>query len=200
LKYLFQLEIKPKASRAAGSLAGYFTHNPLGKAIGFVHIMTRGLGRLWLEEDWLLDEGVVGLYKDLGLDEHAAQRLVLLGKVLTRYKDWGEKSAKGQKESERRSFLTGFFQDKDVQKVIGVNKHRGETWFHKESLEELSHLMLLPSLLEFGDQREDNSLHSYSSLNRMAAMIRYLKSASRYSKYKLESLVEVLKTGIKPLS
>ncbi|MHB9133448.1 MAG: alpha-amylase family glycosyl hydrolase [Armatimonadota bacterium] len=109
-----------------GILASWLNVHLIGKLTTSADFAEQS--RSWIDE-FHLGRIIAGALRELGMDEPGAEYAVTLVKALTAHQQW-EALLAG-----KRSALTAFFADADVQRVLGVNRHLEILWFNQEAFE-----------------------------------------------------------------
>jgi hypothetical protein len=102
--------------------------------------------RSWADE-WLLGRIIAGALQEIGLDQVAAARAVVIVKRLTSHQHWFEaRDAEGA-----YTVLESLLSDSEVQQLLGVNRYQGILWFNKQSFERLLWWLLLAAIMLSSD-------------------------------------------------
>jgi glycosidase len=163
----------------------------------FVHSLGRALGeadfdlqsRSWIDE-WLLNKIIVGVLRDMGLDEAAAWRGVTLVKILTTHQRWFEASALDDRPISQ--ILASWLQDGDVQQFLQVNRYQGALWFNKESFERLAWWMMWLVVVITSADPDRLANQAIEQISDSYQVIRRLLQAEQASEYQIEKLLAVL--------
>lgn len=141
--------------------------------------------RTWMDE-WLLGKIISQTLQELGLDEAAAWKGVMVAKLLAACEDWCAQD--GQLEERAFSVLNSWLADGQVQGFLGINRYQGVLWFNREAFNELLWWLFTAQAVmrstEEGDRAAGLALMDCYSL---AAA---LQSAAERSEYQVEKLLE----------
>lgn len=141
------------------------------------------ISRSWIDE-WLLGKIIAGTFTELGMEEAASRRAIILIKILIKHRFPGIKSPTFN--------LQALLSDVTVLSFIGVNRYQDILWFNKESFEELVWWLYITSVILITaapdiDQSATNVaneiLSLYETVNRLLA-------AESESGYQVEKFLE----------
>ena len=124
----------------APPLAWTFTH-ALGKAITTTNFEEQSLS--WLDE-WQFSKIINETYLAMGITEPAAWRLNVALHLLVSQQSWFQDMGK----KPLKQILEHWLADSDVQRFLGVNRHKDILWFNQESFEEFVWYMVVIAILE----------------------------------------------------
>ncbi len=79
--------------------------------------------RSWIDE-WLLGRLIAGALQEVGLDQAAAARAVVIIKRLTSYQHWFA----AQDVEGTYQLLEALLRDREMQQLLGVNRYQGVLW------------------------------------------------------------------------
>lgn len=168
-----------------GSLLGWTFAHALGQIAA--ESASTSQSRAWLDE-WLLGKTITGTLQDLGLDEGAARRALMVVECLTTQQHWFDEQAR-----QPYYVLESWLEDSDVQQFIQVNRFDDALWFNKESFEEL--LWWMTALVAV-ESTADPALSSSAAARRLIAchdIVKTLLQAADESGYQVEKLLEIAK-------
>jgi glycosidase len=162
----------------------------------FVHTLARIVGegdyieqsRTWIDE-WLLGKIITSALQDLGLEDHAARRIVGLVKILTAHQSWF-------KAGSTHHILEELLQDEDVRAFLHENRHQGVLWFNQESFDQLLWWVFVIAVIAAGHDESMPSAEVEARITACFAVVTDLKRAEEQSKYQVEKLLEAAKDEI----
>ena len=115
-----------------GTLYGWIVLHALGGVQGEAGADARS--RAWIEE-LLLGRIIEGPLREFMGDEGVARRAVETIRVLVTHQQWTEDTEPADENA--LPMLQSLVVDEGTRRLIGVNRHEGVLWFHKESFEGL---------------------------------------------------------------
>jgi hypothetical protein len=145
------------------------------------------LSRSWLDE-WLLTRIVAGALRDLGLDEEAVWQAIATIRLLVTHQRWFE--AQGPEDKRAYIVLVSWLRDGEIQQILGVNRHQGILWFHKEPFEKLLEWMLLVATVDRIVDTRHPETERIQEIVESYDIVCKLRQAKEASDYQVEKLLE----------
>ena len=172
------------------TLFGWLFVHALGKVITPRNFERQSL--TWIDE-WRLGKTILGVLKDLGLEETAAWNSLTAIKWLTGHQTWFEKRPSDQKQV--HAILESLFRDSDVQEFLRINRYNDIWWYNKEAFEEMLWWLMMVAALTIGSDslRPVNAV--VEEIQRGYAMIQTWQKAGEASDYQVEKLLERVRQG-----
>jgi glycosidase len=170
------------------TLFGWLFVHVLGKVVtprGFA-----GQSRTWIDE-WRLGKTILGVLRDLGLDETAAWSSLTVIKWLTGHQRWFEEKPSDQKKA--YAILESLLRDSDVQQFLRMNRYNDVWWYNKEAFEEMLWWLMMVAALTIGSDSLRSVNGVVEELQRCYAMIQTWQKAGEKSEYQVEKLLDLLK-------
>ncbi|MBN1954247.1 MAG: alpha-amylase [Anaerolineae bacterium] len=168
---------------AWGTLLGWLFAHALGQVDGGPAPL---LARSWFDE-WLLGRTVAGALRDLGVDEAAVDSALVTIRVLLTHQDWFAVAAAAERPYR---VLETWLSDRELQQLIGVNRHQGILWFHHESFTRLLDWMLVVAVVDSLSDVQRAPEVTAQEIAARSAVIRRLAQAEQESGYRLERLLD----------
>jgi hypothetical protein len=140
--------------------------------------------RSWIDE-WRLRKIIASAFVDLGVEEGAARRSVILVKILTSHQRWFDQKAVYQ-------VMETLLKDSEVQQFLLVNRYNEILWFNKEAFEELLWWLMLISAIEIGFDPLRPVKELMRGFERCWSMVQTLQEAEKKSEYQIEKLLFAL--------
>jgi hypothetical protein len=164
----------------------------------FVHALGRVVtqkdfaeqSRIWIDE-WRLGKTIVGVLRDLGLDEGAAGSSLTIIKMLTSRQRWFEVKSLDQKQA--YATLELLFKDDDLRKFLQINQYQDIWWFSKEAFEETLWWLMMVAALTIGSDPLRPVNEVIEELERCYSMIQKWQQAEEKSEYQVEKLLSALR-------
>jgi hypothetical protein len=176
-------------------LLGWLFVHALGQAVD--EEQDAQLSRSWIDE-WLLGKILAtALAPALKNEEQAAWQVVALVKILTSYQDWCCAPAAGQAVSARQSaflLLQNLLSDSDVQQFLQINRYQDVLWFNQEAFEQLLSGLFLQAVVSLCAAQERTQTELTAAVSRCFAIIQALDEAKGRSEYRIEDLLDYLRT------
>ncbi len=172
-----------------GTLLGWLFTRRLGSMLD--KLDGAEISRAWIDE-WLLGKLLGQAFRDLGIDESRAQKMVATIKLLITHQDWLPQFRISKRTEIRQSAfkaLQGWLEDGDVQRWLGVNRYQGVLWFNKEALDEWLWWMVTAQALQTAAEEQAGEAIE-NSLLACRAVIQELQDAAADSGYQVEKLLE----------
>jgi glycosidase len=168
-----------------GTLFGWAFVHALGKITGAADYAEQS--RSWIDE-LLLGRVIAATLRDMGADEQAASRAVAIIRQATSHQDWFETPDTGHTSQ----LLEGLLADREMQQLLGVNRHQGILWFDKGAFERLLWWMLAVAVVSLAADTERAPAKAPAALGTAYAAVRQLQEAADNSGYQLEKLLEIV--------
>jgi len=166
-----------------GTLLSWLFVHALGKVVHQKDFPE--LSRSWIDE-WRLGKTIVRVLQDLGIEEEAAWRAVVLVKLMTSYHRWfGEKRAYPLVES--------LLKDNEVQQFLQINRYNDILWFNREAFDDLLGWLMVMGAAEISSPPQRPARQIAKDLEDCNGMIQRLKEAAKKSACQVEKLLEILR-------
>jgi hypothetical protein len=164
-----------------------FVHS-LGKVVNPIDF--EGQSRMWIDE-WRLGKTILGLLRDLGLEEAVTWSSLTVIKLLTGHQRWFEVKPSDQKQS--YAILESLLKDGEVQQFLKINQYNDILWFNKEAFEEMLWWLMMGAALTIGSDplRPVNAV--VAELERCYSMIQIWLKAEEKSEYQIDKLLSILR-------
>ncbi|HET9222427.1 MAG TPA: alpha-amylase, partial [Roseiflexaceae bacterium] len=147
--------------------------------------------RSWIDE-WLLGRMIARALQEVGLDETAAARAVVIIKRLTSYQHWYV----GEATTSTHETLEALLRDSEMQQLLGINRYQGVLWFNQQSFERLLWwLLLLASVLTSADPARAPG-EVAETIAACHNTVHRLRIAAKESSYQVEKLLELSQAPI----
>jgi glycosidase len=169
------------------TLFGWLFVHVLGKVV--IPMGFAGQSRTWVDE-WRLGKTILGVLRDLGLEETAAWRSLTVIKWLTGHQSWFEKKPSDQKKS--YAILESLLRDSDVQQFLQMNRYNDIWWYNKEAFEEMLWCLMMVAALTIGSDSLRSVNAVVEELQRCYAIIQTWQKAGEKSEYQAEKLLSIL--------
>jgi glycosidase len=167
------------------TLFGWLFVHALGKVVtprGFA-----GQSHTWIDE-WRLGRTILGVLRDLGLEETAASSSLTVIKWLTSHQTWFEEKPSDQKQA--YAILESLLRDSHVQEFLRMNRYNDIWWYNKEAFEEMLWWLMMVAALTIGSDSLRSVNAVVEELQRCYAMIQTWQKAGEKSEYQVEKLLE----------
>jgi glycosidase len=186
---------------AWGALLIWLFTQPLGKLVSETDFEAQS--RSWVDE-WLLRKTIAGTLRDLGADEAAASRGVLLVNALISQQS-GLKTETAKPKAAYRVLET-WLKDDDVRGFIQVNRYQDVLWYNKEAFDQLLALMLVATVVDAAnpsqpepktakvvttstDTSQAEQESAETEVRNYYAIVRVLRQAQAEADYRVEKLL-----------
>jgi glycosidase len=147
--------------------------------------------RSWIDE-WLLGRMIAGALREVGLDEIAAARAVVIIKRLTSHQHWfAAQGSEGAYET-----LEALLRDSEMQQLLGVNRYQGVLWFNKQSFERLLWWLLLLAAVMISADPARTSNEVTEDIAACYGIVRRLRVAAAESGYQVEKLLGLAQASV----
>jgi glycosidase len=142
--------------------------------------------RSWIDE-WLLGRMIARALQEVGLDETAAARAVVIIKRLTSHQHWFV----AQGSAGTHEMLEALLRDSEMQQLLGVNRYQGVLWFNKQSFERLLWWLLLLATIMISADTARAPSEVTEGIATCYARVRRMRAAAAESGYQVEKLLAV---------
>ena len=141
---------------------------------------------------WMLDEELAAALEAAGLDGFTAARVSAFVHVLLGWQAWHrDPDLMARPYSARpRRLLKRLLSDDQARRFLGVNRHQGVAWYHKESMETLLHGLFAIAVLELVTEPEDDRSVARSVVQ-CYDVIRLITIAHGFAGYRVDKLLEL---------
>jgi hypothetical protein len=160
-----------------------FVH-ALGKLVDAVDYDEQS--RSWIDE-WLLGRMIARALQEVGLDEAAATRAVVIVKRLTSYQHWFAV----QGGAGARKTLEALLGDSEMQQLLGVNRYQGVLWFNQQSFERLLWWLLLLAAVMISADPARSPGEVAETISACHETVRRMRVAAEESGYQVEKLLKL---------
>jgi hypothetical protein len=143
------------------------------------------LSRTWIDE-WRLGKTIVGVLRELGLDDTASRGSITLIKLLTSHQRWFE-------EKSAYRVLESLLKDSEVQQFLEINRYNDILWFNKEAFDDLLWWLRLLAAIEISSDPQRPAHQAAKDLEDCYGIMQRLKEAAKKSGYQVEKLLEILR-------
>jgi hypothetical protein len=165
------------------TLLGWLFVHALGKVVTQKDFPE--VSRSWIDE-WRLGKTIVNVLRELGLDETASWRTVILIKLLTTHQGWFEEKGASQ-------FLGSLLKNNEVQQFLQINRYNDILWFNREAFDDLVWWLKLLAAIEISSDPKRTAHQTAKDLEDCNGTIQRLSEAAKKSGYQVEKLVELLR-------
>jgi glycosidase len=169
-------------------LFGWVFLHALGKIAGETDAAQRS--RTWIEE-WQLGKVAAAAFRDLGMDDAAAWRIVRLIGLLTTHQRWFAVEA----VPERRAYrvLELLLKDGDVQQFLQINRYQDVLWFNGEAFDELRRSMFLTAVIQCTSDPHRTPENASEEISKHHRVVMDLQRAAGKAEFQIEKLLEAVK-------
>jgi len=183
-----QIEASLEDEATWGVLLGWLFTHALGKVVqGREDTLS---GRAWFDA-WRLGKILSTALREMGLEEERVSQSVGAARVLASWWQWFQPGDSGG--STARDVLEAWLGDVDIARFLGVNRHEGVLWYHKESFEGLITYTLLLATVEALADTERPTPQVIQELADRYDIVSALQRAEEQSEYQVEKLLEAAK-------
>jgi hypothetical protein len=144
----------------------------------------------WIDE-WRLGKTIARVLMDLGHEEAAAVRWVIMIKLSTRHQHWFELPTSVQNQPHH--ILESLLKDHEVNQFLKVNRFNDILWFNKEAFDELSGWLLQVAIVDLISDPLRSPSKRVKEIARCYRIILKWKEAEKRSEYQVEKLLEAVK-------
>jgi hypothetical protein len=166
-------------------LAWLFTHS-LGKLVTATAYEAQS--RSWVDE-WLLRKTILNTLRDLGADDGAAVRGLLLVNALIGQEGCFATQATAAKPAYR--VVEALLKDDDVRGFLRVNRYQDVLWYNREAFDQLLGLLLLAGVVDVTSRADKTPQAAAEDIRDYYAIVKTLHQAQAKSEYKVEKLLDV---------
>ena len=169
------------------TLFGWLFVHALGKVVNQKDFA--GQSHTWIEE-WGLTKIILGVLRELGVEEVAARNALTVIQWLTTHQTWFDSKPSGQEQA--HGILELLLKDSDVQQFLQVNQSNNIWWFNKEAFEEMLWWLMMVAALTIGSDplRPVNAV--VEELQRCYSIIQAWQKVEEKSEYQVEKLLFAL--------
>jgi hypothetical protein len=164
-------------------LGWLFTH-ALGRVVGDANDALTARNRL---DQWRLNRILADALRGLELDEEAIRRSVAAARLLADYRQWFQPATPGS--SVACGAFESWLKDSEAAKFLGVNRHEGVLWFHRESFERLLTWTLLVATVDAMADADRPVAETIQALAECYDALQALQRAESESGYQVEKLL-----------
>jgi hypothetical protein len=169
---------------AWGLLLGWLFTHALGQAVG---AEDRAMMARNLLDEWRLNRILADALRGLGLDERDVRQSVAAVRILAGYRQWFQPADTGSNTA--CGVFESWLKDGDAAQFLGVNRHEGVLWFHKESFGKLLRWTLLVATVEAVADVERPAEEIVGELAECYDALQSLQRAEEQSDYQVEKLL-----------
>jgi hypothetical protein len=170
------------------TLFGWLFVHALGKVVSQRDFAE--LSRTWIDE-WRLGKTILGVLRDLGLEEGAAESSLTIIKWLTGHQRWFEGKSLDQKSAHANLEL--LLKDGEVRQFLQINRHNDIWWFNREAFEETLWWLMMVAALTIGSDPLCPVHAVIEELEGCYSMIQKWQQAEEKSEYQVEKLLTILR-------
>jgi hypothetical protein len=147
------------------------------------------LSRTWIDE-WRLGKTILGVLRDIGLEEGAAESSLTIIKWLTGHQRWFERKSLDQRSVHANLGL--LLKDGEVRQFLQINRYNDIWWFNKEAFEEMRWWQMVVAALTIGSDPLRPVHAVIEELEGCYSMIQKWQRAAEKSEYQVEKLLELV--------
>ena len=148
-----------------------------------------GQSRTWIDE-WRLGKTILGMLKDLGLEEEEAWSSLAVIKWLTTHQRWFE--TKPSEQNSAHATIELLLKDEDLRKFLQINQYQETWWFNKEAFDEMLWWLMMAAALTIGSDPLRPIHAVVEELEQCYSMIQEWHQAEERSEYQVEKLLSAL--------
>ena len=167
---------------AWGTLLAWWVVHGLGRVTGDDNDET--VSRSWIDE-WRLSTIIVGVLRDLGASEMAANDGASLVKLLTSHQQWARVPT-------ARQAMLSLLRDTEVQQWLQVNRYQDILWFNKETFQRLVRWLALIAVVT-AYAESDTADQAAAAVAHALALTEELLAAEGQSGYQIDRLLAALR-------
>jgi glycosidase len=146
----------------------------------------------WIEE-WQLGKPLAQVLAEMGQDQAAVRKSLNAIRILISQQDWFEQLRK----LDIRAILETWLCDVEIQRFIGVNRHKDNLWFNKESFEEFAWWMMALAVMQTASRPDFTTTVLVERILGAGEIIQQLLRAESESGYQIDGLLEALSAPIR---
>jgi len=169
------------------TLFGWLFVHALGKVVNQKDFA--GQSHTWIEE-WGLTKIILGVLRELGVEEVAARNALTVIQWLTTHQTWFDSKPSGQEQA--HGILELLLKDSDVQQFLQVNQSNNIWWFNKEAFEEMLWWLMMVAALTIGSDPLRPVKAVVEELQGCYSTIQMWQRAEEKSEYQVEKLLSAL--------
>jgi glycosidase len=169
------------------TLFGWLFVHALGKVVSQRDFVE--LSRTWIDE-WRLGKTILGVLRDIGLEEGAAESSLTIIKWLTGHQRWFERKSLDQRSVHANLGL--LLKDGEVRQFLQINRYNDIWWFNKEAFEEMRWWQMVVAALTIGSDPLRPVHAVIEELEGCYSMIQKWQRAAEKSEYQVEKLLELV--------
>jgi glycosidase len=174
---------------AWGGLFGWVFVHALGKVVSAASFAEQS--RSWIDE-WQLGRLLIGVMRDLGLDEAKAASTVTAVKWATTNQRWfATEVVDGLRAGPALRIL---LRDQEVQQFLQVNRYQNILWFNKEAFARLLWWLELLAVVEASADPDWPTAEVVAQVEAARKVVEKLRKAGKESANQVETLLEALGT------
>lgn len=166
-------------------LTGFLFVRDIGKTSSENNPAEQSLSRF---QEWRLAAALAESYQAFGFEEEHALSMVNLVQLLIREQNWLQKRQK----TSLAATLEAWLSSSEIQRFLGINRHKGILWYNQESFEELVWWMTAIAVLEESSQAEFGASDFVELVLALAADVRVLLAAAAQSEYQVAALLDAV--------
>ncbi|MCD4672462.1 MAG: hypothetical protein K8R77_07360 [Anaerolineaceae bacterium] len=157
----------------------------IGRAVGEINHAEQSLS---LFQEWRLSNILKDCYQEFGSTQEHSSEMVNIIQLLIREQDWLAKRGKTSLDQCMNEWLSM----EEIQRFLGVNRHKGILWYDKESFEEFVWWMTANAVLAAVAKPDFNANTFVELILSLDADVQTLMEAKENSKYQVALLLESL--------
>lgn len=165
----------------------------LGKASGNSDHENQSLS--WIEE-WQIPRQLMDVGQVLGFNRDLIQRMPLSLNIIIAQQHWYERMSKFP----TRRILQNELADLEVQRFLGVNRHKDILWFNQESLDEFLWWLMVLATLSSSNPTDRTSAATLERLLGSYEIITEIQQAEPISKFQVVRLLDALAADQTPIN
>ena len=137
-------------------------------------------------DDWLLGKIISQTLEDQGLEKGQAIDAAQLVEALVRNQNWHlDKPTSNE-------IIAYWFGDKNICKLLRVNRHQGVLWFHQESFEKLLRGWISIAVITISAEKNINKKALQKRIYKLYDLAQILKKTAASSEYQVEKFEQAL--------
>ena len=185
---------------ALGALKKGLGESPERWLVLFAFLFVRDIGKAGDERnhaeqslssfrEWRLSSPLQNCYQAFGIPPERAADMVNVIQLLLREQGWLER----RKETGLYQCMEDWLSTEEIQRFLGVNRHKSVLWYNKELFEEFVWWMTASSVLSAVAQPDFTATHFVELVLSLDADVDALLAAQKKAKYQVALLLEALK-------
>ena len=164
---------------------GFLFVRDIGLAAGETNAAEQSLS--WFQE-WRLAKALTDCYQVFGISEEHALEMVNLIQLLIREQNWLQK----RKLSSLQSILSDWLASEEIQRYLGVNRHKGILWYNKEAFENFVWWITASAVLAESAAPNFSANNFVELVLALHADVHILLTAIKKSGYQLGALLDAI--------